>query len=88
MFDIHAFPNPFRPSNGHTHVTFTNLQEESDIVISTISGNKVVIQPDVGPEDWVWYGRNDNGDELSPGVYLYNIEFPAGSTHGKLMIIR
>ena len=43
---------------------------------------------DIGPEDWNWDVTNSGGSNLAPGIYLYNIKFPAGSTSGKLMVIR
>ena len=88
VLDIHPFPNPFRPSEGHNYITFTNLMENSDIVIATISGDIVYQEDDIGPADWVWDVKNDGGKDLAPGVYLFNINFPSGSVSGKVMVIR
>ncbi len=86
--DIHPYPNPFRPEAGHNFVTFTNLVEQSDIVIATLSGKIVKHENDIGPDEWQWDVKNDDGDELAPGVYLYSINFPSGSTGGKVVVIR
>ena len=88
ILDIHPYPNPFKPSLGHTSITFTNLTAESDITISTISGQIVLHQDSIGPSDWIWDVKSGGGDDLAPGVYLYSIDFPGGSTSGKVMIIR
>jgi hypothetical protein len=88
VLDIHPFPNPYRPSEGHNYITFTNLVENSDIVIATISGDIVFQEDNIGPTDWVWNVKNDGGKDLAPGVYLFNINFPSGSVSGKVMVIR
>jgi hypothetical protein len=88
VLEIHPYPNPFRPSLGHTHVTFINLLENSDITISTISGMVVLQQTGIGPADWIWNVKNSAGSDLASGVYLYNVSFPAGSASGKVMVIR
>ncbi|MCD6162710.1 MAG: right-handed parallel beta-helix repeat-containing protein [candidate division Zixibacteria bacterium] len=88
LFDIHPYPNPFRPSDGHTAITFTNLPQNSNIIIATISGEIVMTGNDIGPDDWVWDARNSGGDNLASGVYLYMVDFPSGSTNGKVIVIR
>jgi hypothetical protein len=88
VLDIHPFPNPFRPAEGHTLVTFTNLVANSNIVIATISGDIVYRQDSIGPADWTWDVKNDRGQDLAPGVYLYNIDFPSGSVGGTLMVVK
>lgn len=88
ILDIHPYPNPFKPSLGHTAITFTNLVAVSDVTISTISGQIVLREDGLGPADWVWNVKNSRGEDLAPGVYLYNINFPSGSANGKLLIVR
>lgn len=88
VLDIHPYPNPFRPSEGHTSITFTNLPQNSSIIISTISGDIVLREDKIGLIDWVWDVKNERGRDLAPGVYLYMIDFPSGSSNGKVMVIR
>ncbi len=85
---IHAFPNPFRAADGHSFITFTELPGDSEISISTISGNIVRTESDMGPGDWVWDVKNDNGKNLASGVYLYVVEYPGGHFRNKVMVIR
>jgi len=86
--DIHSYPNPFRSSAGYPTITFTNLPQDAKIVISTISGKIVKRQNDIGPGDWIWDVKNDNGDNLAPGVYPFNVDYPSGSSSGKVVVIK
>lgn len=86
--DVHPYPNPFRVSLGHDRITFTNLPGVCDIDIATVSGGVVKQAKGVGPDDWVWDVRNENGTEVASGVYLYLVEFENGAASGKVMVIR
>jgi len=86
--NIHTYPNPFRPAEGHSQIVFTNLPENADLTVSTISGNIVLKQDDIGPDDWAWDVKNESGNDLSSGIYLYSINTAAGSTSGKVIVIR
>ncbi len=86
--DIHPYPNPFRVSEGHTNITFTNLPPESRLTVATVSGNIVRRIEGIGPDNWVWDVRNDDGKVLASGVYLYVIEFKNGYSRDKFMVIR
>ncbi|NLI16692.1 MAG: hypothetical protein GX409_10455, partial [candidate division Zixibacteria bacterium] len=68
---IHVYPNPFNAANGDNGLVFTNLPQNSDITISTISGTNVKHADNVGPNDWVWDTKNNSGNDVAPGVYLY-----------------
>ncbi len=86
--DIHPYPNPYKASEGHRGITFTNLPGGCRIDIATISGDIVKEADGIGPDDWVWDVKNDSGTDVSSGVYLYLVEFERGSTSGKVMVIR
>jgi hypothetical protein len=88
QLNVHPYPNPFRPSEGHSQIVFTNLPENADLTISTISGNIVLEQNDIGPDDWAWDVKNESGKDLVSGIYLYSISSAAGSTTGKVVVIR
>jgi len=88
FLDIHPYPNPFRVSEGHTNITFTNLLQNSEITITTISGKLVCREDGIGPDDWAWDVTNKNGDKIAPGVYLYSVKYPLGSMNGKFLVIR
>lgn len=86
--DIHPYPNPFRASEGHTSIIFANLPPQSRLTIATVSGNIVREVEGIGPDNWVWDVRNDNGRELASGVYLYVVEYENGYSRDKVMVIR
>lgn len=86
--DIYVFPNPFRVSLGHTSITFTNLPQDSEITIATVSGEIVLKEFGVGPGEWIWDVKNSSGKDIASGVYFFVVEYPSNSADGKVMIIR
>ncbi len=85
---IHAFPNPFKSSDNHSVITFTNLPQNSNITIATISGAIIKQAHNVGPGDWIWDLKNSDGDYISSGVYLNSVNYATGSSYGKIVVIR
>lgn len=97
------YPNPFK---GSTHFTFVLSgggadRAEVSIKIYTVAGRLVKVISGIKGEDnfnyndpsLVWDGRDEQGDLLSNGVYLYKVKAKGtdGSTAeeiGKLMVIR
>jgi hypothetical protein len=86
--DIHAYPIPFRNSDGHSRITFTNLPENSKIIVASVSGKVVFSQSGVGPGEWAWNVKNEKGRELVSGVYLYAVDSAGGASQGKIVVIR
>lgn len=88
----HAFPVPFIPHLGHSHITFTRLTAKVTIRIFTISGELVkTIIKDSGASDEVAWNpvTNDDGQPVASGVYLFHVESTDGKTRlGKLMVIK
>lgn len=85
----HCYPVPFKPSAGHTKITFKALTKAARVRIYTISGELVrtLGKTDAG-DSLDWDVRNSRGSSVDSGVYLYLIEGPSKSKKGKLMIIR
>ncbi len=89
LSEAHAFPNPYRPSEGHTDVTFTNLSSECKIMIFTLTGDNVItIVENDGDGQATWDVKNRAGEELASGLYLYAIESAQDKKMGKLVIIK
>ena len=86
--EIFAYPNPMNAANGPAEVTFANLAAESRLTIMSVSGSFVMKDKAVGPGEWVWDGQNENGGEVSSGVYLYYVNAPTKSAKGKIVVIR
>lgn len=85
----HCYPVPFKPSAGHTKITFTALARSARIRIYTISGELVrtLAKEDSG-QTLAWDVLNARGSAVNSGVYLWLIESPTQKKKGKLMIIR
>lgn len=88
VFDVYAYPVPFRVSDGHQNIVFKNVPSDAKISIATVSGNIVRTEKTTQPGDWIWDVKNNKGDEITSGVYLYNISFNGGASSGKLVVIR
>jgi len=86
-----AYPVPFKPSEGHTNITFRNVAPESTIKIYTIMGELVQELRDVPSTsgEVIWAGvRNRDGEPVASGVYIYQIKNPYSEKRGKVMVIR
>jgi hypothetical protein len=85
----HCYPVPFKPSAGHTKITFTDLTTSARIRIYTISGELVrSLNKANAKKDLEWDVRNSRGSPVDSGVYIYLIEGVGKPKKGKLMIIR
>jgi hypothetical protein len=85
---IHVFPNPFKPSQSNTVITFRNIPLYSKIQITTLSGELVRELNSNNSTDVVWDVKNKEGKDLASGVYYYRVDFQSGSSTGKLAVIR
>ena len=90
----HCYPVPFRPNIGNTKygswtdgIRFTNLPSYGKIRIYTITG-EIVREIDIDENEEVWDVRNSNGEIVSSGVYIWEVESDGNRKAGKLMIIR
>lgn len=85
----HCYPVPFKPSLGHTKITFTNLTYSARIRIYTLSGELVrVLDKNDSGKTLDWDVRNARDSAVDSGVYLWLIESGGRKKKGKLMIIR
>jgi hypothetical protein len=83
LLNVYNYPNP---SRGETHFTFklTQLPEEIRIKIFTIAGRlvrEIKLTDSALKYDFnkiYWDGRDEDGDLLANGVYLYKVIMKAG----------
>jgi len=71
------YPNPFNPT---TTISFSTAEyaENAELVIFNIEGQKIKTLIDrsisSGKHSIVWNGKDENGNQVSSGVYLYKLE--------------
>jgi hypothetical protein len=77
------YPNPFNPQDGTTFVYgLTANADDVTITIYTISGRvvrSINVSGELGENEVIWDGNDDNGDSLANGVYVYKIKAVKGS---------
>ena len=86
----HIYPNPFKPSTGHTKIYFANLTNHTKIQIFNISGDLIYEdEKDTSAGELNWDVKNAKGEPIASGVYMYIITNNAGQIKkGKIAIIR
>src|SRR3989339_692945 len=84
--NVSVYPNPFKPSRGHTQITFDGLMRDIKIKIYTIAGRLVTEFTTTTEGTYNWIPDSD----LASGIYIYYIENNKGKnkTTGKIGIIR
>jgi hypothetical protein len=87
LADIQVIPNPYRSSadweyGGQRRVTFVGLPHESLIRIYTVAADHVItLDPEDQRDDQHdWDLRNKDGEEIAPGVYIWQVEAPSAGT--------
>jgi len=90
LHGVIAYPNPFKPTEGHTNIYLKYLTDESTINIYTLSGELITtIEETNGDGQIIWNAKNKDGYDVASGVYIYLIKNPQGEKKiGKLAIIR
>ena len=87
LSEIQVFPNPAYP--GTDGVRFGGLTASARVRIYTIEGVPVrALTETDGDGGLLWDGRNERGDAVGSGVYLYRVEDENAHKEGKLAIIR
>ncbi len=84
---IKAYPNPFKPSEGHTEITFTDLPSGASVKIFHLEGRIMATLQETAGEA-KWNVEDSEGNKVSSGLYLYRIESAKGNQTGKVVIIR
>ncbi|MCB4790540.1 MAG: Ig-like domain-containing protein [Elusimicrobia bacterium] len=83
----YAFPVPFKAQDNS--ITFTNLSSNAVIKIYTVTGELVkTINHTSGDAQDTWDVKNEQGEAVASGTYLYLIKNEQEMKKGKLVIIR
>jgi uncharacterized membrane protein len=87
--DVHNFASPFRAKDGTTFIF--SLPEKGKVTITVYNrlGEKIkdVIKdkeyPRAGIYTYYWDGKNEKGNKVSPGVYVYVFKFEGETIRGE-----
>jgi len=86
--EVKVYPNPYKPSKGHTKIIFDKLSANVTIRIFTITGELVWEKENItGSEEWL--AVNKDNEKVASGIYIYLITDTTGDkTTGKLAVIK
>lgn len=84
-----VFPNPFRPSLGHTKIKLSSLPAGASVKIFTATGRLLKeLNADAAGQVLTWDGSDRDGRALASGVYLAVIEGTGGRRTIKFAVQR
>jgi len=87
--EVKAYPNPASFSNGSTMVFRFSGNSGGEVKIFTISGDRVNTLTTASGSAINWDGKNDDGQRLASGIYIYKITSANGDkVTGKLAVTR
>lgn len=88
--NAHVYPNPYKPSKGHTKIWFADLTGHTRVRVFNVAGELVYDDElDTPIGELGWEVQNNNGEPIASGVYIYLLTNDANSKKkGKLAIIR
>jgi len=92
VYMIEAFPNPFSTSTTISFAT-TNLHELTLIKIYNTKGQRIKTitsfpNPSLGMHEVVWDGKDENGSEVTSGLYFCVVKTQEEQAVKKITIIR
>jgi hypothetical protein len=84
--EVYATPNPFDLSAGIGQLTFAGASSGSTAAIYDMEGRELV---KVSGSPLQWDGRNERGDMVAAGTYMFVVELPSGEKHtGKIAVVK
>ena len=90
LIQAQSYPNPFNPQ---TEITY-NLPEDSyvKLTVYNIQGQKVKSLVDeyqsAGTRNVVWDGRDESGESVASGIYLYRIEAGPHEVTNRMVLLK
>ncbi len=88
LSDVFTYPNPYRFDEGSGFITFANLTKEATIRIMTMSGAVIrTIYETDGNGGVVWDLKDEKGESVSSGVYLFYVSNEKEHKIGKFAVI-
>lgn len=90
---VSNYPNPFNPSTLiKFSVPYDLSNENAELIIYDIQGQAVkhLVNQVLPSGNYVtkWYGKNDDGNPVSSGVYIYRLKIAGRQAVGKMNLIR
>ena len=74
LSDVYVYPNPVRNLRDETNITFANLPKQAKISIWSIDGKFINEIEETDGNGGVDFNlKDENGDKLSTGIYIYRI---------------
>jgi len=87
--NAHVYPNPCKVYAGHTEIIFTDLTAAAVIKIYTISGDLVRrLDKSSITNRIVWDLKNNEGDPVASGIYIYFVKYESMIKKGKIVVIK
>jgi len=84
--EVYATPNPFDLSAGAARLTFAGAPGGSSATIYDMLGREVV---KLSGDPLQWDGRNERGDLVAGGTYMFVVEVPSGEKYtGKIAVVK
>ncbi len=84
--EVYATPNPFDLSSGIGQLTFVGAPSGSTAAIYDMEGRELV---KLSGSPLQWDGRNERGDMVAAGTYMFVVELPSGEKHtGKIAVVK
>jgi len=84
--EVYAAPNPFDLSSGRGQLTFVGAPSGSSVAIYDMEGRELV---KLSGSPLQWDGRNERGDMVAGGTYMFVVELPSGEKHtGKIAVVK
>ncbi|MFC1500986.1 T9SS type A sorting domain-containing protein [Elusimicrobiota bacterium] len=88
----HCYPNPYKPNSGlgHNKITFSHTTAYTKLMVFNIAGELVYsTEADTPTGELEWNVRNNAGEKVASGVYLYLLTDNEGHKKvGKFAILR
>jgi len=86
--DVKIYPNPFRPSLGHTSITISNLPANSRARIYTIAGELVKDLTANAAGMISWNATNRSGQQVASGLYFVLVQGAGDKNRLRVVIQR
>lgn len=89
LSDVIVYPNPFEFAKARDEtLKFVNLPTQATIRIYDVAGELVrTLQKDSTINRVTWDGKNEYGEKVATGIYIYVISSPQDLRKGKIAVI-